>query len=111
MGSLALGVMSDTLGRRPAFLLATMLVLLFGVSTTFATNIWWLVVFRTLVGFGAGGMEVPFDLLGEMINHKENNRSVYGRHIYSSSSSSIVYHPWELYFPCEFSCTGVALID
>lgn len=74
VGAIVLGVMSDAHGRRPAFLLATLLVVAFGVLTTFAPSFWWLLLFRTLVGVGAGGMEVPFDLLGEIINHKEKSR-------------------------------------
>ncbi|CAN0180784.1 unnamed protein product, partial [Ectocarpus sp. 4 AP-2014] len=65
VGAIVFGVFSDLYGRRPAFLVATLLVVLFGLSTTFATSFWWLLLFRSLVGVGAGGMEVPFDLLGE----------------------------------------------
>lgn len=68
--------MSDAFGRRPAFQVATLLVVLFGLLTTFATSFWWLLLFRTLVGVGAGGMEVPFDLLGEIVTHKEKSRYV-----------------------------------
>lgn len=76
LGAIILGVMSDAYGRRPAFQLATLLVVLFGLLTTFATGFWWLLIFRTLVGVGAGGMEVPFDLLGEIVTHKEKSRCV-----------------------------------
>ncbi|CAN0265398.1 unnamed protein product, partial [Ectocarpus fasciculatus] len=65
VGAIFLGMLSDAYGRRPSFQVATLLVVLFGLSTTFATSFWWLLLFRSLVGVGAGGMEVPFDLLGE----------------------------------------------
>eukprot|EP00752_Nemacystus_decipiens_P015681 g13995.t1 len=74
LGAIILGVMSDAYGRRPAFQVATLLVVLFGLLTTFATGFWSLVIFRSLVGVGAGGMEVPFDLLGEIVTHQEKNR-------------------------------------
>eukprot|EP00903_Cladosiphon_okamuranus_P012057 g11321.t1 len=74
LGAIILGVMSDAYGRRPAFQLATLLVVVNGLLTTFATGFWWLLIFRTLVGVGAGGMEVPFDLLGEIVTHTEKSR-------------------------------------
>lgn len=75
--------MSDAYGRRPAFQLATLLVVMFGLLTTFATGFWWLLIFRTLVGVGAGGMEVPFDLLGEIVTHKEKSRYVFAGDVHS----------------------------
>ncbi|CAM9520869.1 unnamed protein product [Hapterophycus canaliculatus] len=66
--------MSDAYGRRPAFQVATLLVVIFGLLTTFAPSFWWLLLFRSMVGVGAGGMEVPFDLLGELVTHKEKSR-------------------------------------
>lgn len=69
--------MSDDYGRRPAFRVATLLVVVFGVFTTFAAGFWWLLLFRTCVGIGAGGMEVPFDLLGEIVTQKEKSRYVF----------------------------------
>lgn len=69
-----LGVVSDLYGRRPAFQIATMLVVGFGVLTSVAPSFWWLLCFRSMVGVGAGGMEVPFDLLGEIVTRKEKSR-------------------------------------
>ncbi|CAN0440400.1 unnamed protein product [Hapterophycus canaliculatus] len=66
--------MSDVYGRRLAFKTATLLVVIFGLLTTFAPSFWWLLLFRSMVGAGAGGMEVPFDLLVELVTHKEKNR-------------------------------------
>ncbi|CAM9828892.1 unnamed protein product [Scytosiphon promiscuus] len=74
LGAIILGVMSDAYGRRPAFQAATLLVVVFGLLTTFAPSFWWLLFFRSMVGVGAGGMEVPFDLLGEIVTHKEKSR-------------------------------------
>lgn len=71
---MVLGVISDIYGRRPSFQLATALVAVFGLLTVFAPSYWWLLGFRSMVGVGAGGMEVPFDLLGEIVPHKEKSR-------------------------------------
>ena len=70
----ALGLLSDTYGRRPAFQLATLLVVVFGLMTVFASSFWWLLLFRSMVGVGAGGMEVPFDLLSEIVPRREKSR-------------------------------------
>ncbi|CAM9411951.1 unnamed protein product [Choristocarpus tenellus] len=67
VGALALGVVSDLYGRRTAFLIATLLVTIFGLLTAAAPSYAWLIGFRSLVGVGAGGMEVPFDLLSEVV--------------------------------------------
>ena len=88
LGAIILGVMSDAYGRRPAFQLATLLVVLFGLLTTFATGFWSLLIFRTLVGIGAGGMEVPFDLLGEIVTHEEKSRYVVTRYFADSSTEA-----------------------
>lgn len=74
LGAVAFGVLSDSYGRRPAFQLATALVVTFGLLTVFAPSFWWLLMFRSMVGVGAGGMEVPFDLLSEMVPRREKAR-------------------------------------
>lgn len=66
-----LGVVSDLYGRLIGFKVATILVVLFGLLTVAAPDFWWLLLFRSLVGVGAGGMEVPFDLLSEIVPRKD----------------------------------------
>lgn len=74
VGAIVLGVVSDHYGRRPGFKIATGLVLTFGLLTVVAPSFWWLLFFRSMVGVGAGGMEVPFDLLSELVPKKEKGR-------------------------------------
>lgn len=74
MGAVILGLISDEYGRRPGFKIATGLVLVFGLLTVVAPSFWWLLLFRTMVGVGAGGMEVPFDLLSEIVPRNEKGR-------------------------------------
>lgn len=71
---MVLGVIGDVYGRRPGFKIATGLVLGFGLLTVVAPSFGWLLFFRTMVGVGAGGMEVPFDLLGELVPRSEKGR-------------------------------------
>lgn len=64
-GCFIFGLLADTYGRRPAFLLGTVFVSVFGLATAVAGSLRQLLVLRFLVGFGIGGFIVPFDLLAE----------------------------------------------
>lgn len=52
VGTLTFGFMGDHYGRRPAFLLASFCISLFGVLTAFATDYASLLGIRFMVGFG-----------------------------------------------------------
>mmetsp|Transcript_9700 Transcript_9700/g.16043 ORF Transcript_9700/g.16043 Transcript_9700/m.16043 type:complete len:502 (+) Transcript_9700:86-1591(+) len=67
VGTLFFGFYGDHYGRRPAFLLACALISLFGLATAFATGYPSLVGFRFMVGFGVGGLVVPFDVFAEFL--------------------------------------------
>mmetsp|Transcript_6521 Transcript_6521/g.14754 ORF Transcript_6521/g.14754 Transcript_6521/m.14754 type:complete len:537 (+) Transcript_6521:201-1811(+) len=67
VGTLCLGYLGDHLGRRPAFLLSTAIISLFGVCTAFATGYSSLLGIRFMVGFGVGGLTVPFDIFAEFL--------------------------------------------
>lgn len=56
VGSLVAGTLTDRLGRRRLFLISVTAFSLGMVLTAFATNVTWFVVFRTLTGFGVGGL-------------------------------------------------------
>ncbi|MBI3654648.1 MAG: MFS transporter [Acidobacteria bacterium] len=58
------GRLSDLLGRRSLYTVAIIIFLIGSVLSGASTNIWWLIVFRAVQGFGAGGI-VP---LGMTIN-------------------------------------------
>ena len=67
VGTLTLGYLGDHLGRRPAFLLSCAIISLFGVFTAFATGYASLLGIRFMVGFGVGGLTVPFDIFAEFL--------------------------------------------
>ena len=67
LGTLTLGYLGDHLGRRPAFLLSSAIISLFGVFTAFATGYSSLLGIRFMVGFGVGGLTVPFDIFAEFL--------------------------------------------
>jgi EmrB/QacA subfamily drug resistance transporter len=58
------GRLSDLLGRRSLYTIAILIFLAGSVLSGASTNIWWLIIFRAVQGFGAGGI-VP---LGMTIN-------------------------------------------
>jgi len=60
MGSLTLGPLGDSIGRRPVFTLAAVIISVFGLGTALATSFATLLLVRLLVGFGVGGLTVPF---------------------------------------------------
>mmetsp|Transcript_18620 Transcript_18620/g.30870 ORF Transcript_18620/g.30870 Transcript_18620/m.30870 type:complete len:498 (+) Transcript_18620:74-1567(+) len=67
LGTLVLGPLGDRIGRRPVFLLAAVIITIFGVATAFCNTFGALVVVRMLVGFGVGGLTVAFDTLAELL--------------------------------------------
>ena len=67
VGTLALGYLGDHYGRRPAFLIASAIISGFGVLTAFATGYASLLAIRFMVGFGVGGVTVPFDIYAEFL--------------------------------------------
>jgi MFS family permease len=66
-GTLVLGPMADRKGRKPVYLLAATIISCFGLGTGFVTNYWNLLAMLFMVGFGVGGLTVPFDILAEFL--------------------------------------------
>lgn len=66
-GTLLLGPLADKKGRKPVFLLAGSIISVFGLAVGFCTNYWSLLSMLFMVGFGVGGLTVPFDILAECI--------------------------------------------
>jgi MFS family permease len=67
LGTLALSSLGDWWGRRPVFALTAAMISVFGVATAFCTTYEQIVVARFLVGFGVGGLTVPYDALSEFM--------------------------------------------
>ena len=66
-GGLFFGPLADRFGRKRAFLCACCLIVTFGLLSGASPSYEWLLVFRGIVGFGVGGLTVPFDLLAEFL--------------------------------------------
>lgn len=67
MGTLILGPLADSMGRRPIFLAAALIISVFGFGTALATNYFMLIAMLFMVGIGVGGLTVPFDILAEFL--------------------------------------------
>lgn len=55
LGTLVLGPLADNIGRRPVFLIAGMVISIFGTGASMAINYWIFVCQIFMVGFGVGG--------------------------------------------------------
>ena len=75
IGTLVLGPLGDIVGRRPVFSLAAFVISIFGFGTALANSYPVLLFFRFMVGFGVGGLTVPFDTLAEFLptSHRGTN--------------------------------------
>mmetsp|Transcript_12468 Transcript_12468/g.22652 ORF Transcript_12468/g.22652 Transcript_12468/m.22652 type:complete len:284 (+) Transcript_12468:556-1407(+) len=68
LGSLTLGPLGDSVGRRPVFTLAATIISFFGLLMALANSYAsLLLLMRFLVGFGVGGLTVPFDTVSEFL--------------------------------------------
>eukprot|EP00538_Stauroneis_constricta_P000873 CAMPEP_0119571464 /NCGR_PEP_ID=MMETSP1352-20130426/44134_1 /TAXON_ID=265584 /ORGANISM="Stauroneis constricta, Strain CCMP1120" /LENGTH=551 /DNA_ID=CAMNT_0007621145 /DNA_START=144 /DNA_END=1799 /DNA_ORIENTATION=- len=67
VGTMVLGPYADVRGRRPAFFVASITITSFGIGVAFVQNYVSLLIMYTMVGFGVGGLTVPFDILAELL--------------------------------------------
>jgi MFS family permease len=67
LGTLLLGRAGDVFGRKPVFAVTAFVIAIAGVVTAFCQNYEQLLLARFWVGFGVGGLIVPFDTLGEFL--------------------------------------------
>lgn len=76
-GTLVWGQCADRFGRKRVYLLSCSCTVVGGILTWYSPSYSWLLVFRTLVGFGVGGFTVPFDLLAEFTPRLERGRYLF----------------------------------
>ncbi len=74
LGTSILGPLADRIGRRPVLFWATSIISIFGFLTAFCNNFQSLVYMRFAVGFGIGGLTIPFDILAEFVPNRERGR-------------------------------------
>jgi len=71
IGTLVLGPLGDVLGRKPMFVFCTGIISVCGVLTALSTTYWIMLIFQFGVGFGIGGVVIPFDAIAEFIPNKD----------------------------------------
>lgn len=68
VGEIGFGVMADKYGRRPVFIVTVLIIVVFGILSSFSPNPFWLCFLRFIVGFGYGGcIAVDFTLYSEFL--------------------------------------------
>ena len=67
VGTLTLGALGDRIGRKPVFTLTAAIICFFGLLTAACNTYVHLLLCRFAVGFGVGGLVVPFDTLAEFV--------------------------------------------
>jgi len=67
IGTVILGPLGDKCGRFPIFVATAAIISVFGFATAAVNSYPALIAVRFLVGFGVGGLTVPFDTLAEFV--------------------------------------------
>ena len=67
MGTFVLAPLGDKWGRRIVFAITASIISLFGLLTAVCNTYLQILVVRFMVGFGVGGLTVPYDALGELM--------------------------------------------
>ncbi len=67
VGTLILGPAGDKIGRKPILILSAIIITTFGIGTSLCNSYLPLIATEFLVGFGIGGLTVPFDILAEFL--------------------------------------------
>ncbi len=65
LGGFVWGQFADKYGRRQGLIMSTFFTFYFGILSSLAPNLQWLMLLRALVGFGVGGCSVAFTLFCE----------------------------------------------
>ena len=75
VGTLVLGRLADTMGRKPVFTVTSAMIAIFGLASGIAPTYNALLLCRFAVGIGLGGIVVPFDTLTEFLpsSHRGHN--------------------------------------
>mmetsp|Transcript_14047 Transcript_14047/g.39350 ORF Transcript_14047/g.39350 Transcript_14047/m.39350 type:complete len:555 (+) Transcript_14047:233-1897(+) len=75
-GTLTLGPLADKKGRKPVFLLTGSIITCFGAAVAVVSNYEALLGALFMVGWGVGGLTVPFDILAEFLPSKSRGKNL-----------------------------------
>ena len=75
VGAFAFGRLADRIGRRPVLMMAVVLDACFGVASSFAPDLTWLLLLRFLTGVGVGGtLPVDYTMMAEFLPSDRRGR-------------------------------------
>jgi len=74
VGTLILGPLGDRIGRKPILWWSGFIISIAGLGTSLCTGYAQLIPVLFMVGFGVGGLTVPFDILAEFLPTAERGR-------------------------------------
>lgn len=105
VGTMVFGPLGDKIGRRPVLFCAASVISFFGIMTALCSGFWSLLFVRFMVGFGIGGLTVPFDILVEFIPTASRGKYMLLIEYYWTLGSMMVpviayftielYHSWQ----------------
>ena len=99
VGTAVLGPLGDRIGRKPVLLYAASIISFFGLVTAFCNSFGPLLFVRFIVGFGIGGLTVPFDILAEFLPTENRGKYLLMIEYYWTLGSMVV--PIIAYFAFE----------
>ncbi|QOY92716.1 MFS transporter [Massilia sp. UMI-21] len=75
VGAFAFGRLADRIGRRPVLMAAVLVDACFGVASSFAPDLTWLLALRFLTGIGVGGtLPVDYTMMAEFLPSDRRGR-------------------------------------
>mmetsp|Transcript_1195 Transcript_1195/g.1945 ORF Transcript_1195/g.1945 Transcript_1195/m.1945 type:complete len:485 (+) Transcript_1195:25-1479(+) len=97
MGSMFWGPLADKYGRRLVLLLSCSIISIVGFCSGLSPNYVSLLLFRGVVGFGVGGLFVPFDILAEFMPVTQRGKfSLYISYFWTLGSLFVASVAWGL---------------
>mmetsp|Transcript_9066 Transcript_9066/g.9115 ORF Transcript_9066/g.9115 Transcript_9066/m.9115 type:complete len:573 (-) Transcript_9066:209-1927(-) len=90
LGAIFWGPFADKYGRRKSYIAASIFISGAGFLTGMAWNLPVLIFLRFLVGFGVGGLSVPFDLLAEFLPSSHRGRFLMYIELFWTAGSLLV---------------------
>jgi hypothetical protein len=125
-GTLLLGPLGDRIGRKPILFCAASLISIFGLGTALCLDFTTLVICRFMVGFGIGGLTVPFDILAEFLPTENRGKYLLSIEYFWTIGSMLVpviaylsfelFYSWQLFvvicaIPCLVSlCASIMYV-
>ena len=90
VGTLVLTPLGDKVGRKIIFAVTSSTISLFGILSAFCTTYPQILMVRFLVGFGIGGLTVPYDTLGEFMPNSRRGKNMLSTSFFWISASLMV---------------------